>query len=96
MYIDDTLCVRDAGAVDTFKKEVRAHFDTKEEGQMNEYVGCKVKRESDNELIMYQDDLLVKIDKHFGEEIIDIRKCDIPAGTGDRVIRSKEGTLQTP
>jgi len=86
VYIDDTLCVGDAGAVEAFKKELRAHFDTKEEGQMDEYVGCKVKRESDNELIMYQDDLLVKIDKHFGEEIIDVRKCEIPAGTGDRVV----------
>ena len=82
VYIDDTLCVGEAEAVDAFKKELQAHFDTKEEGQMDEYVGCKVKREKKHELIMYQDDLLVKIDKHFGEEIIDIRKSEIPAGTG--------------
>ena len=93
VYIDDTLCVGDTEAVDAFKKELREHFDTKEEGQMTEYVGCKVRREQTNELIMYQDDLLMKIDKHFGKKIIDIRKSEIPAGTGDRVVRSKEGLI---
>ena len=43
VYIDDTLCVGDKITVDIFKKELRTHFDTKEEGLMEEYVGCKVR-----------------------------------------------------
>ena len=62
---------------------------------MEEYVGCKVRQKEENELIMYQDNLLLKLQKHFGNEIMDVRKCEVPAGTGDRVVRSKEGLIST-
>ena len=90
VYIDDTLCVGNKEAIADFKQELKQYFDTKEEGEMYEYVGCKVKRKSKSELFMYQDDLLRKIEKFFGEELINMRDYDLPAGTGDRVIRVKE------
>ena len=93
IYIDDTLCAGDDSAIEIFKQELRVHFDTKEEGLMEEYVGCKVRREKGNALIMYQDDLLLKIQKHFGNDITNIRNYEIPAGTGERVVRSKEGLI---
>ena len=66
VYIDDTLCVGDNEAIDDFKRELKKYFDTKEEGEMYEYVGCKVRRKKRSELIMYQDDLLRKIEKFSG------------------------------
>ena len=93
VYIDDTLCVGDREAIDEFKKELKEHFDTKEEGEMHEYVGCKVRREKRSELIMYQDDLIRKIEKFFGEELKSMREYDLPAGTGEKVTRVKEGLI---
>ena len=38
LCIDDTLCVGDKKAIDIFKKEIKEHFVTKEEGKMDDYV----------------------------------------------------------
>ena len=43
LYIDDTLCVGDKKALDTFKKEIKEHFVMKEEGEAEDYMGCMIK-----------------------------------------------------
>ena len=48
VYIDDTLCVGDKEAITEFKKEISMYFANKEEGEMKEYVGCKVERRGRN------------------------------------------------
>ena len=93
IYIDDTLCVGDKKAVNQFKIDLRKHFETKEEGTMSEYVGCKVKRTNDKSLIMYQDDLIKKMEKTFGDLVKHMQIYDMPAGTGMRITRSKEGLI---
>ena len=40
LKIDDTLCVEDKKALDTFKKD----FVTKEKEKVEDYVGCMIKR----------------------------------------------------
>ena len=67
VYIDDTLCTGDNDAIQEFKNEIKNYFAIKEEGDMKEYVGCKVRRTGKRSLIMYQDDLINKIEKNFGE-----------------------------
>ena len=42
---------------------------------------------------MYQDNLLQKIEKTFGELVKNMQTYDMPAGTGMRVMRSKEGLV---
>ena len=37
VYIDDTFCVGEEGSIKTFKRELK-NFNTKEEGEMYEYV----------------------------------------------------------
>ena len=69
VYIDDTLCTGNKRAIQEFKNEIKIHFAIKEEGEMKEYVGCKVKKTGKKSLIMYQDDLINKIEKNFGELI---------------------------
>ena len=39
LYIDDMLCIGDRTAIEKFKKESKEYFVTKEEGEVNEYVG---------------------------------------------------------
>ena len=47
LYIEDMLCVGDKLAIEKFKEEKKECFVTKEEGAVNEYVGCMIKREND-------------------------------------------------
>ena len=43
VYIDDTLCTGNKRAIQEFKDEIKNHFAIKEEGEMKEFIGCKVK-----------------------------------------------------
>ena len=71
VYIDDALCVGDKEAINELKKEISLQFAIKEEGEMREYVGCKVERRGRDNLIMFQDDHINKIEKIFGEKVKD-------------------------
>ena len=62
VYIDDMLYVGDKEAINEFKKEVSLYFAIKEEGEMKEYVDCKVERRGRDNLITFQDDLINKIE----------------------------------
>ena len=44
LYIDNTLCVGNQTAIEKFKKDIKRHFITKEEGEVTEYVGCMIKK----------------------------------------------------
>ena len=68
VYIHDPLCVGDHDAINEFKKEISSYFAIKEEGKMKEYVGCKVERRGRDNLIMFQDDLINKIEKNIWKQ----------------------------
>ena len=87
VYIDDILCAGNKEAIQEFKREIKQHFVIKEEGEMKEYVGCKVKRTGEKSLIMYQDDLINKIDRIFGKEANKLQIYGMPAGTGEHIKR---------
>ena len=44
LYIDNMLCVGDKEAIEAFKKEIKKYFVTKEEGKVQDYVGCIIKK----------------------------------------------------
>ena len=79
LYIDDNLCCGDALAIEEFKKDLKKHFNTKEEGEMEEYVGCQVFRKGDM-IWMYQEELIKKLEKYFGDDVRKMREYDTPAG----------------
>ena len=58
IYVDDALVVGDKEAEKVFKLEIEQFFNTKEEGPMEEYVGCKVVRKGNNEIHMFQPDIM--------------------------------------
>ena len=86
VYVDDMLVVGDKTAVEDFKQEIKKHFNTKEEGTLDEYVGCKVVRKGD-ELHMFQPDIMYKLEKEFGADVREIRKYRTPASPGFAVRR---------
>lgn len=90
VYVDDTLCVGDRKSIEELKRELQIHFKVKDEGNMEEYVGCTVIRDSTGKLIMQQPHLLRKIDREFNEELAAVRSYATPAGTGESIIRIKD------
>ena len=91
VYIDDTKCVGDKEAINGFKKEIGLYFAIKEEGEMKEYVSCKVERRGRDNLIMFQDDIINKIEKIFGEKVKSMQEYGMPAGNGQYIKRPDEG-----
>ena len=81
LYIDDTLIVGDESAIRKFKDEIEIYFTTKQEGEMTEYVGCKVKR-SKNTILFHQTELVEKLRRNFHEKIKNLRNYKIPATPG--------------
>ena len=57
------MCVGDRAAIDEVKHELEEYFSIKDEGKMEEYVGCSVSRDKDGRIIMQQPHLLKKIEK---------------------------------
>lgn len=94
LYIDDTLVVGDKIAIEKFKKEIKFFFSTKEEGTMDEFVGCKVMRTGEKRMLFYQDDLIKKIEMYFGEEVKNMRKYKTPASPGTGIVRPTEDDVK--
>ena len=89
LYIDDTLITGDEKAVKAFKAELKKYFNTKEEGEMTEYVGCMVKRAGDT-IYLHQTDLIDKIERKFGERAKKLRQYKTPATPGVGILRTSE------
>ena len=87
IYIDDTLCIGSKKAIDQLKTDIKKHFSTKEEGEMEEYVGCEIKRIGKHKLFMCQSNLISKLDKLFGDKVKGLILRETPAGTGFTVTR---------
>ena len=85
------LYVGDKEAINEFKKEIRSYFAIKEEGEMKEYVGCKVERRGRDNLIMFQDDLIKKVEKIFEGKVKNIQEHGMSAGSGEHIKRPDEG-----
>ena len=81
MYVDNMLVVGDKLAVETFKREIRKFFNTKEEGMLDKYVGCKVTRKG-NKLHIFQPDIMYKLKKGFRVDDKEIPKYQMPAAPG--------------
>ena len=73
------LVVGDKEAVETFKQEIKQFFNAKEEGPMEEYIGCKVIRKGNNELQMFQPEIMHKVENEFGIDVCEICKYQTPA-----------------
>ena len=89
LYIDDTIYVGDKKALDTFKKEIKEYFVTKEEGRVEHYGQCMIKRINGG-ILLHQSDLIKKIELQFEQEIKDIRGYRTPGASGKGSIRVKD------
>ena len=90
VFINDTLCAGPKKALDNFKTELKTFFATKEEGKMDEYVVCQIKRFNKDCLIMHQMELVRKLERIFHEDIEALKNRKIPLGTNQRIVRPKK------
>ena len=72
VYVNTLLEIGDCAAVESFKQEIKEHFNTKEEGRFDKYVGCKVARKNRDKPHMSQPNIMHKLEKEFGMEIVKI------------------------
>ena len=86
IFIDNTLCIGDEKAIDIFKKDIKEHLVTKEEGKVDDYVGCMMKRINDR-ILLHRSDLIKKIKLQFEQEIKDIQDYRTPGALGKGSIR---------
>ena len=89
LYIDDTLCVGDKKALEAFKKEIKKYFVTEEEGKVEDYVGCMIKKINGG-VLLHQSDLIKKIKLQLDQEIKDMRDYRTPGAPGEGSIRVKD------
>ena len=57
------LVVGNKEAINAFKLEIKQLFNTKEEGPMEEYVGCKVTKKGNNRMHMFLPDIMHTLEK---------------------------------
>ena len=77
-------------AIKKFKKEIKEYFNTKEEGAVNQYVGCMIKMREQWSLFT-SEGLKKKIEEKYEEELNNVREYGTPATPGQGTVRTKEG-----
>ena len=69
------------------KSELSKHFSVKDEGRLEEYVGCLVVRDTVGDVILHQPHLIKKIGLEFGDKLQKVREASTPATAGDTVVK---------
>ena len=83
--IDDTLCLGDKKAIHMFKKEIKENFVTKEEGKVDDYVGCMIKK-SNKRILLHQKDLIKKFKLQFEQKLKYTRDYRTPGASDEASI----------
>jgi hypothetical protein len=91
IYVDDALMIGDDGAITKTVKQLREKLSLKEVGELQEYVGCTIlKNREQNRLIMCQPDLLSKLEKKFKSSVEDMRVFKTPTIPGEIIIKTTD------
>ena len=68
--------------IEAFKKEIKKYFVTKEEGKVQDYVGC-MRKKINGGVLLHQSDLIKKIKLQFKQEIKEMRDYSTPGAPGE-------------
>jgi hypothetical protein len=89
--VDDALMIGDAKAIDKTVNQLRSKVTLKEVGELQEYVGCTIiKNRNQERLIMCQPDLLNKLEKTFKNEIKNMRVFKTPTIPGEIILKTTD------
>ena len=72
IYVDDVLQIGDKEAIDKFGEEIKNIFTVKKVGGLDDYLGCEVRFDHDNDgAIMYQPHIIKKLESKFKTYVLD-------------------------
>ena len=89
LYVDDLLCTGDKDAVLQAVKDIKEHYNIKEndEGPESEFVGVTYEQTPDG-IVILQPDTIETLCKQFQDNIRDLKIYESPAGAGETIIRN--------
>ena len=90
IYVDNILCIGDREALEKFTNQMTEYFNIVEEGTLEEYVGFKLRKVSEKEIIMKQTNIIRKINRNFEADIKMTRNYQTPAGANEMIIRPRK------
>ena len=95
IYVDDVLQIGDKAAIDQFTAEIKDIFTVKNVGGLEDYLGCEVRFDHDNEgAIMYQPHIIKKLESRFKKYVLDKKPKDLPSAPSSIVLRNFEEELK--
>ena len=97
LYVDNLLCTGDKDTVLQAVKDIKEHYNIKEndEGPESEFVGVTYEQTPDG-IVILQPDTIETLCIQFQDNIRDLKIYESPAGAGETIIRNKEGILLPP
>ena len=87
MYVDNILCIGNQRAINSQKVDLAKYFVVKDEGKMEEYMGCLVMRNAVGNIVLHQPHLIKKIQLEFRDKLINVCTPIMSDGPGSLVVR---------
>ena len=88
-WVDDCLCIGPSIEVMKAKKDMMNLFDCEDVGEFNEYVGCKIDKDSDQKKIKFTQPVLIQ--SFYDEFSLADRQYKTPAEAGKVLSKCEEG-----
>ncbi|KAG7339393.1 reverse transcriptase RNA-dependent DNA polymerase [Nitzschia inconspicua] len=88
VYVDDCLLTGDRKAIDAAIRDIGSGFEKRRLGPIEEFIGCSLVDLPDGNKKLIQPDMIKKIEKEFGESIIELK--------GNKVPMENELTVERP
>jgi len=91
LYVDDILCVGNDAEIEQLVIELGRQFTIKNQGPIDEYVGCKIVSNTDRTKVwLTQPDLIKKLEGKFGPTVAGMQRYATPAGPGEIIMRPQD------
>lgn len=89
VYVDDCFVVGDKAAVKKALSEIQGEFNITRSENIEDFIGCSIKRE-ENKILLSQPDLIKKMIEKFKDKIKDMKEYETPAPASSHVVRCTE------
>ena len=89
VYVDDCFVVGDKTAVKKALGEIQGFFNITRSENIEDFIGCNIKREG-NKILLSQPDLIKKMIEKFKDKIKDMKEYDTPAPTSSHIVRCSD------
>jgi transposase InsO family protein len=91
-YVDDICLMGEQEAIDYVKTELGKHLTVKLVGKLKEYIGVNVEVDKENGVVkLTQPDIMEKLEKYFGEQVMNMKEYETPMQSSYSITRPKEG-----